>query len=179
MTQTRFVEPRTVASHFHIHEGETVADFGAGTGYFIPLLSEAVGKKGVVFACEIQKNLIETLAATAREKSLDNVRVLWGDLEAPGGSKVPDKAVDMGLLVNVLFQLEDKQTAVAEILRTMRSGARLYIIDWSESFGGLGPQPSDVVTEGAARALFESAGCTYERSFEAGGHHYGIMFRTP
>jgi len=174
---TRFVEPQVVASHFHIRPGEVVADYGAGTGYFIPTLARATGPSGRVYACEIQKNLVQSLGDLIRTQHLDQVQVLWGDLEVEGGTKIPQGAVEVGILVNTLFQLQDKESAVAEITRTLKPGARLYVIDWSESFGGLGPQPTDIVTQAAARALFETVGYTFERTFPAGEHHHGIMFR--
>ena len=54
----RFVIPSVVSSHFHIRDGDIVADFGAGVGNFIPELSKRAGPDGRVYACEIQKNLI-------------------------------------------------------------------------------------------------------------------------
>ena len=179
VVQGRFVEPAVVVSHFHLREGDSVADFGAGSGYFIKELAAAVGAEGRVYACEIQKNLLDTITEVSRKVGLQNVEVLWCDLEAPSGTKIEDEALDAAILVNTLFQLEDKPTAVTEMIRTLRSGAKLFIIDWSESFGGLGPQPDAVVSESAARALCEEAGLVYERSFDAGDHHYGIAFRKP
>lgn len=175
----RFVVPEVVVSHFHVREGDMLADYGAGTGYFLPALAAAVGPTGRVYAVEIQKNLVESLGALVRTKHLDQVQVLWGDLEEKNATKIPTNAVDIGILVNTLFQIEDTDGAIAEITRTLRPGGRLVVIDWSESFGGLGPQPSAIVSETAARALFESAGYTLETTFPAGGHHYGIIFRRP
>jgi ubiquinone/menaquinone biosynthesis C-methylase UbiE len=175
----RFVAPSVVATHFHIRPGETVADYGAGTGYFVPELAAAVGREGRVYAVEIQKNLVETLGTLVRERHFDQVQVLWGDLETPQGTKIPAESVDVGIMVNILFQLEDKTGALAEIDRTLRSGARLFVIDWSESFGGLGPQPGDVVTKESARAIVESMGYVLDREFPSGDHHYGLQFRKP
>ena len=62
----RFVIPSVVSSHFHIRDGDIVADFGAGVGNFIPELSKRAGPDGRVYACEIQKNLIETLGNIAQ-----------------------------------------------------------------------------------------------------------------
>lgn len=173
----RFVEPEKVVTHFHLRPGDTVADFGAGSGYFMPVLSRAVTNEGRVYACEIQKNLLEKLGDTVRRSGLSNVEILWCDIEAPGGSKITDGALDASILVNTLFQLENKPAALAEIARTLRVGGKLFVVDWSESFGGLGPQPAAVVTEGEARALVESAGFVYENTYDAGDHHYGLAFR--
>ncbi|MFT5037351.1 MAG: ubiquinone/menaquinone biosynthesis C-methylase UbiE [Candidatus Azotimanducaceae bacterium] len=177
LSQGRFVVPELVGTHFHLREGDVVADFGAGSGYFMKTLSKLVGSEGRVHACEIQKNLIETIADVARREHLGNIEILWGDLEELNGSKVPTDSLDAGILVNTLFQLEDKDTAFEEIKRALRNGGKLFVIDWSESFGGLGPQPDQVITESDAKAVAEQHGFTFERSFDTGDHHYGLAFR--
>ncbi len=175
----RFVVPSVVVSHFHLREGDQVGDFGAGSGYFTEVLSHAVGQTGRVYACEIQRELVEKIGQLARSRGLMNVDPLWCDLEEPRGIKINDNQLDVGILVNAFFQFEDKAGGVHEIMRTLRSGAKLFVIDWSQSFGGLGPQTQDVVTESAARDHFESAGFVFERQFDAGDHHYGLAFRKP
>ena len=169
--------PDIVATHFHIHEGERVADFGAGSGFYIPLLSAAVGPSGRVFACEIQRPLVEKLGSFARSKGLGNVDPLWCDLEAIRGIKIADQALDAAILVNTLFQLDNKDAAVTEMARTLKHHAVMHVIDWSESFGGLGPAVGSVITKDAAIALFESHGFQFEREYPAGEHHYGLAFR--
>lgn len=177
LVQGRFVRPEVVSTHFHLKEGDVVADFGAGSGYFIDVLAHAVGGEGRVYACEIQKNLVEKLGDVIRQKNLSNVDALWCDLEEVGGSTLRDEALDVVVLVNTLFQMEDKETAMTEIKRVLRRGGVLFVIDWTESFGGLGPQPGQVYSEADARALIEAAGFTYERSYDAGDHHYGLAFK--
>lgn len=175
----RFVIPEVVATHFHIRKGDVVADFGAGTGYFISTLSKLAGADGRVYALEVQKNLLESLDERVRRENLANVEAVWADLEDEGGTKLRDGALDAGIMVNTLFQLEDKNAALREAVRTLRAGGKFFIVDWSESWGGMGPRPAEVVDEAAATALAESAGFVLERSFDAGGHHYGLAFRKP
>ena len=179
LVQGRFVEPAKVVTHFYIKEGDTVADFGAGSGYFMEVLADIVGKEGVVYACEIQKELSVKLGEAARSKGLSQVRPLWSDVEEIGGSKIPDGELDAAIVVNTFFQFEDKATALKEILRTLRNGGKLFIVDWSESFNGLGPQPGHVVSEADAKALAEQEGFVFDTSFDAGDHHYGLALRKP
>lgn len=177
MSEQRFVTPEIVSTHFHLRPGDQVGDFGAGTGNFTATLSRLVGPEGAVHASEIQKNLIDKLSDKVRRERLSNVKVVWGDLEEIGGTKINDAALDAAVIVNALFQIEDKPTAIREIARTLRPGGKLFVIDWSESWGGMGPQPGQVLTESQARDLCESEGFTFERSFDAGGQHYGLAFR--
>ncbi len=172
-----FADPQAITTHFQLHEGESVADFGAGSGHYMKPLSDAVGKSGRVFLCEIQKNLVDALGNKAQELRLTNIRPLWSDLETAGGIKLEDGVLDAGLLSNTLFQLSDKDGALREIARVLRKGAKLFIIDWTDSFGGLGPIQGHVVRADEAKAIAERAGFTVERSFPAGDHHYGIGCR--
>ncbi len=173
----RFVVPEVVATHFHLKAGDRVADLGAGVGYFLKPLSMAVGAEGKVYACEIQKQLVEKLGDFARLNGLSNVTPVWCDLEEVGGIKLPNNNLDSAILVNTLFQFELKDVALAEIRRVLKPNGVIYVIDWSESFGGLGPQPKDIITKEMAIDLFEAQQFIFERDYEAGAHHYGLAFR--
>lgn len=173
----RFVIPDIVVSQFHLRAGDKVADFGAGKGFFIAPVSRIVGSEGVVYACEIQRGLVDTISEEARTQGLTNVYPLWCDLEEPEGIKILDEELDVALLINALFQIEDKEAAVKEMSRTLRSGGKFFVIDWTESWQGLGPAPQHVVTAEDAKNLFESNGFVLEREFPSGDHHYGLAFR--
>lgn len=177
MIEQRFIVPEVVATHFHLRPGDQVADFGAGSGHFETVLSRLVGPEGKVVAVEIQKGLVEKLEDKIRRDHLSNVQVLWGDIEEVGGTKISDSSLDAAVMSNTLFQMEAKGVAIAEIYRVLRPGGKFFLIDWSESWGGLGPQPGQVLTVDDVRALAETAGFTFERTFDAGGHHYGLAFR--
>lgn len=173
----RFVVPDVVATHFLLREGDKVADYGAGSGFFLKVLSKAVGNEGKLYACEIQKQLVEKLGDTARMQGLGNVHPLWCDLEEPNGIKIASEELDVAVLVNTLFLIEDKVGGVKEMSRPLRRGGKFFVIDWSESFSGLGPSPAQVFTKDAAIALFEENGFVLEREYPAGDHHYGLAFR--
>ena len=179
LTQGRFVVPSVVATHFHLREGDVVADFGAGGGYYLQALSEAVGPTGRVYACEIQRELVEKMGNMARSQNLSNIDPIWCDIEEPNGVKIADKTLDVVVLINTLFQVEDKNTTLGEVTRTLRPGGKVIVVDWSESFGGIGPQPDQVLSEDAALTLLESNGFVLERKFDSGDHHYGLAFKKP
>lgn len=173
----RFVVPEVVCSHFLLREGDIVADFGAGSGFFLSALSKAVGSTGRVFACEIQKGLVEKIGNQAHSLGLKNIHPLWCDLEEIDGIKIGTGELDVAILINTLFLIEDKETAIKEMARTLRSGGKFFVVDWTESFSGMGPHPNHVYTADMATNLLESNGFVLERDFPAGNHHYGLAFR--
>lgn len=169
--------PELVASHFHVRDGDLVADFGSGSGYFLPLLSKKVGDKGRVFACEIQRELVDKIGHLLHEEHLQNVDLLWCDLEEENGIKISDGVLDVAIVVNTLFQLENRERAIEEKKRTLRQGGVLYLVDWADSFEGIGPTADCVICKQLAIDLFEAAGFVLEREYPAGEYHYGLAFR--
>ncbi len=172
-----FMDPRAVITHFHFHPGDVVADFGAGVGHYVDALSAAVGPSGRIYACEIQKNIVTSLTSHIQEQRLSNVHPVWCDLEAKEGTKLRDGLLDAGMIINTLFQIEDKKAALEEIARVIRKGGKLFVIEWSDSFGSMGPQPGHVIKKDQVLKLLEEAGFTFERDFPAADHHYGIALR--
>lgn len=141
-------------------------------------IAEALQHAGHVYAIDIQRDLLKRVKNEAHRRGFKNVEVIWTDLEKAGSSKIADKKLDMVLVSNLLFQIENKAAVLTEAHRILRPSGRLVIIDWQESFGGMGPQKKDVVRKETAEELARTVGFTLEREFGAGAHHYGLIFRS-
>lgn len=168
--------PKKILADFGVQAGMIAADLGVGSGHYAYALSEAVGASGKVYAVDIQKGLLERLKKEVDEKGIKNIEVIWGDVEIVGGTKIRENLVDVLVVSNVLFQVDAKAGLVHEASRIVKLGGRVLLIDWSESFGGLGPQPGMVVDEATARRIFETGPFEYKKSIDAGEHHYGLVF---
>lgn len=174
---SQFIVPEMLASQFHLRDGDVVADFGAGSGYFTPVMAVSIGRAGKVLACEIQKNLVERIGHDSRKRGHSNVEVLWCDIEQEGGIPINDGTLDVGSLINTFFQIEDKASMVREIRRVMRSKGVVHVIDWSDSYAGIGPAPEQVVDKDTVCGWFEAEPFVLEREYTVGSHHYGLTFR--
>ncbi|MBI2617941.1 class I SAM-dependent methyltransferase [Candidatus Kaiserbacteria bacterium] len=173
----RFADPKANIEAFRLEPGMLIADFGAGIGAYTLAAAHAVGRRGRVYAIDIQQELLGRIKGIASREKLDNVEIVWGDIESKGGSKLPDESVDAVIISNTLFLMEDKDGIAREAFRIVRRKGRVLVIDWKDSFGGLGPAAESVVSEREARALFEKHGFSPERDIQAGAHHYGIVFK--
>ncbi len=173
-----FSDPQENIQQFSLGPGNFVADFGAGSGFYSFAAAEAVGPSGKVYAVDVQKDLLEKLKNEARNiRHLNNVDIIWGDLDHLGGTRLRESSLDAVIASNVFFQLEKKDNACMEMKRILKPGGRVLFIDWASSFGGVGPQPQDVFSEEMAKKLFEKHGFKEDRSIGAGAQHYGIIFR--
>jgi ubiquinone/menaquinone biosynthesis C-methylase UbiE len=170
-----FANPQKSIEQFGLSEGMEVADFGAGAGYVAVEAAEQVGREGKVYVIDIQRDLLTKATHIAKEHHLESLVFIHGDLETPLGSTLPNASVDAVIISNLLFQVTDKRAVLVEARRILRPGGRVLIVDWRESFGGMGPQPELVVSEGDARELLQAAKLVYESSVDVGTYHYGLI----
>ncbi len=171
-----FSNPQNNVERFGLILGTTVVDLGSGTGEYSLEAARIVGGGGKVYAVDVQKDLLSRLKQRADEASLRNIEILWGDVEKLRGTGLQDESVDAVILANIMFQVEDIEGLIKETLRILRPKGRIFIVDWQESFGGMGPQISDVINSEKAQELFSAHGCQKISEFDAGEHHYGLIF---
>jgi len=172
-----FSDPQKNIEQAQIPLGATVADLGSGSGHYARALSKAVGENGKVYAVDIQKDLLTKLKNEATQEKMNNIEVVWGNVENEKGTKLKDESLDAVLISNLLFQIEDRDTLAKETQRIVKKRGVVIVIDWSDSFGGLGPEQSKVVDKTTAGSYFSSHGFLFEREIDTGKHHYGIIMR--
>lgn len=172
-----FTDPENNIKQFKLGEGMIVADLGAGSGFYTIPAGRAVGSSGKVYAIEVQKDFLSKIKNDATKAHVSNVEVIWGNIEKIGGTKLRGESVDAVIVSNTLFQLEDKTTLAQEVERIVKPGGKVLVIDWSDSFGGMGPDPLSIMSSQSAQTLFEKNGFTLEEKINAGEHHYGMIFR--
>ena len=171
-----FADPKGNITQLGKIEGLQIADFGAGTGAYSLILAQRVGDTGRVYAIEVQKDLLSRIQDEAKSAELENVEVLWGDIERLGATKLSDNSIDVVVLANVFFQVEDKHGTLAEIKRVLVPEGRVLFIDWKDSYGGIGPQQEVIVQPDVARQIFDECGFSMQKSIETGDRHYGFIF---
>ena len=171
-----FSNPQENLEKFSLSHGAIVADLGAGTGHYALLAAKMIGD-GKVYAVDVQKDLLDKLKNEANRQHVSNVEVIWGNVEKLGGTKIKDGICDVVIAANIFFQLEDHEGFAKEVSRILKPKGRLFFIDWSDSFGGIGPQAQAVVKQGDAKAFFEKHGFTIDREIPVGSHHYGLVIR--
>ena len=113
-----------------------VADFGSGSGHYVLATAKKMsnsglpaGQAGVVYAIDIQKNLLEAVKSEAERQHLSNVDIIWADIEGKEGTKLASGTLDLAIASNILFQINDKDALAREILEPLKTvGGRRSLI---------------------------------------------------
>jgi ubiquinone/menaquinone biosynthesis C-methylase UbiE len=124
--------PEDVVRALALHPGARVADIGAGKGYFVPHLSDAVGKGGRVYAVEVEAELTQTMKSRFAETS--NVEVVLGGFEDP---LLPDGQIDLVLIVNTYHHIEDRELYFRELLVDLAPEGRVAVIEPDAELTGI------------------------------------------
>jgi ubiquinone/menaquinone biosynthesis C-methylase UbiE len=173
-----FSDPNTIVAALNIPLGATVADLGAGTGAYSFVISQKIGPTGKVYACDVQQDMLTRLENDAHERHITNIQTVHSNVEVHQGTRLRDTSVDWVIVANVLFQIEDRPGFITEIARILKPGGAVALVEWSESFGNIGPHEKDVIKQTDAERLFVEKGFRITpQIIDAGAHHYGIVFR--
>jgi cyclopropane fatty-acyl-phospholipid synthase-like methyltransferase len=118
--------PDHVVEIMKIVPGMTVADLGAGTGYFLPYLSKAVGEKGVVLGLDIEQSLVDHMNERAKNEGLSNVEARLVQSDNPA---LEPQSVDRILIVNTWHHLPDRVAYAKKLATALSPSGALFIVD--------------------------------------------------
>jgi predicted methyltransferase len=145
--------PDQIMDALGIADASVVADIGAGSGWFTIRLARRVGPRGIVFAEDVQKEMIAAITRRASREGLLNVKPVLGLKNDP---RIP-QPVDAVLIVDAYHEVEDRVAMLTSLAQSLKPGGRIGVIDFK--LDGTGPGPSreervspDVVVRDAQQA---------------------------
>ena len=107
--------------------GMTVADIGAGTGYYARRMAPLVGSGGQVLAVDVQPQMIEMLTALAKKAGLTNVKPVLGAVD---DVKLQAASVDVAIMVDVYHELEFPFEVMQSIVRALKPNGRVVFVEY-------------------------------------------------
>src|SRR5215831_17260890 len=119
------LQPNRVMDILGIREGSSVADIGAGSGWFTVRAALRVGKSGTVYAVDINRDYLKYIDDRAQREALPNIRTVLGKEDDP---LLPAKSIDVVLLLKTYHELAQPIRLLKRTREAMRSGSLLGII---------------------------------------------------
>lgn len=120
------LQPNRVMDILGIKEGSSVADIGAGSGWFTVRAARRVGASGVVYAEDINRDYLNYIEKRAKRESLANIRVILGEEDDP---RLPANSIDAVLLLKTYHEVAQPIRLLKRTRDAMRPEALLGIID--------------------------------------------------
>ena len=143
--------PDEVMDALGIADGATVADLGAGGGWFTVRLARRVGPGGRVYAQDIQPQMIESISRRVSREGLTNVSTVLGTADDP---RLPG-ALDAVLIVGTYPEISDPVTLLRRVAAALKPAGRIGIVDFTLEGGGPGPPLAERIEPAA---VIENAG---------------------
>ncbi|MFV1975347.1 MAG: class I SAM-dependent methyltransferase [Candidatus Scalindua sp.] len=164
-----------IMERLHLEAGDIVADIGAGSGYFTIPLASRVGEKGLVFAEDIQIEMINHISRKVDALGLKNVRVIFGKTEDPS---LLDNFINLAFLANTYHELETPFLLLENIKKDLRHYGKLAIIDWDPTKKSpFGPPIEEKVPEDIVIKEVERTGFELIEKHNFMPYHYFLVFQ--
>lgn len=175
---TSLIDVADILKKVGIGPGNIVADLGCGgSGHFVAPTAALVGSSGFVYAIDIQKKVLGSLAASLKLQNITNVKIVWSNLEDIGAADVPDGSCDSAILANVLFQNKNHEAILREAARMLKSGGSLIVVDWKHYKAPFGPPDELRIPADRVKEIAQRFGLKDERVFDVGNYHYALVLR--
>ena len=120
-------KPGRLVTELKLEPGQSVADIGAGTGYFTRRLARAVGPEGSVYAVDIQPEMLKLLKRNLKEAGIENVKPVHGTVTDP---KLPESTLDLVLLVDVYHEFSHPYEMLKSIWTALKPGGRVVFAEY-------------------------------------------------
>jgi ubiquinone/menaquinone biosynthesis C-methylase UbiE len=169
-----FLNPQKILETISLKEEMSACDLGCGSGGWAIPLSKIL-KSGIVFAIDIMPEAISALEGKIARQGITNIRTTISNVEK--GVKLGDDSVDLVLLTNILFEVDNKEEVLKEAKRIVKSGGKILIIDWKE--GSPIKINDHMVDFDEIRNIINQLSLKIERESDAGKFHWSMLIIKP
>jgi predicted methyltransferase len=107
--------------------GMAVADIGAGTGYYARRMAPLVGSDGLVYATDVQPQMIEMLTEGAKKANLNNIKPILGSLQ---NVNLPPGSIDLAIMVDVYHELEFPFEVIESLVAALKPDGRIAYVEY-------------------------------------------------
>jgi ubiquinone/menaquinone biosynthesis C-methylase UbiE len=154
-----------------IESGSAVADIGAGVGYFTWRLAQ---RAGVVYAEDIQRDMLDMLNQNMRTRHITNVRPILGAVDDP---KLPKNSLDLALMVDVYHEFSEPEKMLDRLLESLKPGGRLVLVEYRAEDTSVPIRPEHKMTVAQVRAEVQPEGFRFDKVIEVLPQQHIIVFR--
>jgi len=167
-------KPALLMEALKIQPGDVVADIGAGTGYYTRRLAQKVGEKGLVYAEDIQPEMLDLLTNQMARLNLHNVKPVLGTVSDP---KLPAASVDLILMVDVYHEFDHPYEMAHAMAKSLKPGGRMVFVEFRGEDPAVPIKPLHKMTEAQVRKEMAGLPLEWVETIETLPIQHVIIFR--
>jgi FkbM family methyltransferase len=174
----REVEERTdlLIENLPIGLGDTVADIGAGTGYFSLPMARLVGAAGTVYAVDIQPEMLAIVTDRASREGLANIEPVLATAKDPN---LPAESIDMALFVDAYHEFEWPFEVMSAVYESLAPGGKVVLIEYRAEDRRVPIRKLHKMSERQARAEMEAVGLVFVENLDVLPQQHFLVFAKP
>ena len=165
--------PHQILDALGVADADVVADVGAGSGWFTVRLARRVGPNGVVYAQDVQSEMLAAITRRVQREGLTNVRPVLGRGSDP---RLPAAAIDAVLIVDVVHEIDDRVTLFRNLGEALKPLGRIGVVDFRLDGAGPGPEADERVAPEVLEAEAARAGLRLIRAETFLPFQYFLIF---
>jgi ubiquinone/menaquinone biosynthesis C-methylase UbiE len=166
--------PEEALDAIGISKGATVADIGAGVGYFTWRLAARVGPAGKVYAVDVQPGMLQQLRQNMAERKLTNYEAVLGADDDP---RLPVAGVDLALLVDVYHEFSQPRKMLQKIRASLKPEGRMVLLEYRKEDPKVPIRPEHKMSVAEVKAEIEPEGFRLEKTLETLPRQHILIFR--
>ncbi|MCJ7786975.1 class I SAM-dependent methyltransferase [Patescibacteria group bacterium] len=166
-----FLNPNKILNNLGLQKDMVAVDFGCGSGGWVIPLAKRL-EEGKVYAVDILEEPLSALQSRAKLEKLSNIETIRANVER--GMSLVANSVDLVLMTNLLFQIEDKKAVFSEAKRILKKGGEILVVDWLPKVP-LGPKKGRVSPD-SVKKMAKDVKLKLKKEFTAGACHYSLVF---
>jgi ubiquinone/menaquinone biosynthesis C-methylase UbiE len=165
--------PDLLVEALSLRPGMTVADIGAGTGYFSWRIAQRIGPTGRVLAVDVQPEMLVLLDREMKKRRVANVKTVLGSTTDPN---LPAGSVDLVVMVDVYHEFDRPREMLAALVRALKPGGRMVFVEYRAEDASVPIKPLHKMSEGQVRREAAAAGLQWMETVETLPWQHIVIF---
>ncbi|WP_206606607.1 class I SAM-dependent methyltransferase [Steroidobacter cummioxidans] len=166
--------PQLTVDALEIKPGQTIADLGAGSGYYSFRIAPLVGERGNVLAIDVEPRMLRLIADRAKRDGMKNVTTV---LSTPSDPNLEPNSIDLLFMVDVYHELEYPFEVMTKVREALKPGGRVALIEYRAEDPAVMIKPVHKMTERQIIRELTAAGFRYQKTIRTLPLQHLVLFQ--
>ena len=166
-------KPQLVIDALEIQPGQTIADLGAGSGYYSFRIAPLVGPTGKVLAIDIEPTMLDVIAQRASREHVANIATVRSSARDPN---LAPHSVDLLFMVDVYHELEYPYEVMSRVREALKPGGRVALVEYRAEDPAVQIKPVHKMSEAQVRREMQAAGFKHVKTVRTLPLQHLILF---